>query len=98
MVLATRVVSGLVVLKEVTLSLELNNSGEFLPHLQESHQDDMDSKLTIILNMFTLGTAREAMVPYKVLFRAILTKRLVRDLDIEIARVLPSLIGALWAV
>ena len=37
MVLITRVLSGLVVLMEVTLSLKLNNSGEFLPHLQSSH-------------------------------------------------------------
>ena len=46
-------------------------------------------------NMLTIGTTRDAMVLYKALFRAILTKRLVRDLNIEMAGVLPSLVGVL---
>ena len=64
MVMVNIVVSSLAVLNEVTLSLDLNNSRDFLPHLQESHQDDMDGKLTISLIMLTLGTTREAMVLY----------------------------------
>ena len=43
----------------------------------------MDGKLTISPIMFTLGFAREVMVLYKALFGAILAKRSVRDLSIE---------------
>ena len=45
----------------------------------------MNGELMISPNMLTIGTTREAMVLYKALFRAILTKRLVSDLDIEMA-------------
>ena len=55
----------------------------------------MDAELTISLNMLTLGTAKEAMDLYKLIFRAILTNNLVRVLDIEMAGVLPTLLGAL---
>ena len=41
----------------------------------------MNGELMISPNMLTIGTTREAMVLYKALFRAILTKRLVSDLD-----------------
>ena len=58
----------------------------------------MDGKLTISPNMLTLGTAREVMVLYKALFGVILTKATVRDLDIEIAGVLSSLVGPLGEV
>ena len=71
---------------------------EFLPHLQSSHRDEIDGELTISPNMLTLWTTREAMVLYKALFRAILTKRSVRDLDIEMVGVLPSLVGAMGVV
>ena len=43
----------------------------------------MDGKRTISLNMLTLGTVREEMIMYKALLRAILTKGLVRVLNIE---------------
>ena len=49
----------------------------------------MDTKFTISPNMLTLGPTREAIALYKVLFRTILTKRSVRDLDIEMTGVLP---------
>ena len=95
MTLITRVTSNSGALIGVTLLIELNDSREFLPHLEKSHRDDMDGALTMSLNMFTLGTAREVMVLYKLMFGAILTKNLVRDLKIEMAGVLPALVGAL---
>ena len=89
MVLVTRVVASSTELKEVNLTLELNGLREFFPHLQSSHQDKMDGELMISPNMLTLGPTREAIALYKVLFRTILTKRSVRDLDIEMTGVLP---------
>ena len=43
----------------------------------------MDGKLTISPDMFTIGTAREVMVMFRALFMAIIAKRSVRDLSIE---------------
>ena len=83
MAMVIRVVSGLAVLKEDNLSLKLNDSRECLPYLQSSRPDDMDGKRTISLNMLTLGTVREEMIMYKALLRTILTKGLVRVLNIE---------------
>ena len=88
-------VAGSADLKKINLSIELNDSREFVPHLVPSHRDDMNGKLTIGPNMLTLGTEREVVVLYKTLFGAILTTSLVRDLAIEMEGVLSSLVGAL---
>ena len=62
MVIETRVVVGSAELKEINLSIELNDSREFLPHLVLSHCNDMGGGLMVSPNMLTLRSAREVMV------------------------------------
>ena len=58
----------------------------------------MEAELTISMNMLTLGVAKEAIDIYKSMFRAILTNDSIRVLNIDMAGVLPALVGALGAV
>ena len=85
-------------LKEMFLSVALNGSRAFLPHLVASHQEGREYDLMINSNMLTLIDARNVVGQYKGLFRAILKKRYANALTIKMSVILPSLVGALGAV
>ena len=63
--------------------------------IQNGWQRSVEAELTIRMNMLTLGVAKEAIDLYKSMFRIVLTNDWVRVLDIDMAGILPALVGAL---